>query len=226
MLVSPIIDGSSDVAPAAGHAGLPLPSVDNSFVQNMLWAPAAPQDTRANDVREIPMPRWRLAQEGPFLVERSPESIRSLGAGCAFRHTTYLIAPRTTQRQWGTIMMAYPCTNRGSSNGSGSPSRQDLSNVMVPSGSTNSHGTRPLRRPFIYNARFFYADQRGCPGSVCAIAPEVGVQDNRTLSGLPWVSAGRCGGGCPRPSGPPRRGTDGSNGAVASIVGSTAAPLE
>ena len=46
VLVSPIIDGSSDIAPAVGHAGLPLPSVDNSFVQDMLGAPAAPQVTR------------------------------------------------------------------------------------------------------------------------------------------------------------------------------------
>ena len=30
------------------------------------------------------MPRWRLAREGPFLAERSPGLIRSLGAGCAF----------------------------------------------------------------------------------------------------------------------------------------------
>ena len=39
--------------------------------------------------RECPVPRWRLAREGPFLKERSPESIRSLGRGCAFRTTTY-----------------------------------------------------------------------------------------------------------------------------------------
>ena len=31
----------------------------------------------------------RLAREGPFLAERSPESIHSMGTGCAFRHTTY-----------------------------------------------------------------------------------------------------------------------------------------
>ena len=55
----------------------------------MLWAPAAPPDTTQSVDREIPVPRWRLAQEGPFLAERSPESIRSLGARCAFRHTTY-----------------------------------------------------------------------------------------------------------------------------------------
>ena len=89
VLVSPIIDGSSDVAPAVGHAELTLPPVDNCFVKDMLWAPAASQDKRPNDDREIPVPRWRLAREGPFLMERSPESIRSMGAGCAFKHTTY-----------------------------------------------------------------------------------------------------------------------------------------
>ena len=85
VLVSPIIDGSSDVAPAE----LPLLSVDNSFGQAMLWAPAEPQDTRPNDDREIPVPRWRLAREGPFLAERSPESIRSLGVGGWVRIQTY-----------------------------------------------------------------------------------------------------------------------------------------
>ena len=49
-----------------GHVELTLPPVDNSFVQDMLWAPAAPQDTRPNDDREIPVPRWQLAREGPF----------------------------------------------------------------------------------------------------------------------------------------------------------------
>ena len=39
--------------------------------------------------RESMVPRWRLAREGPFLEERSAESIRSLGPGCAFRNTTY-----------------------------------------------------------------------------------------------------------------------------------------
>ena len=32
---------------------------------------------------------WRLAREGPFLNERSKASLRVLGTGCAFRHTTY-----------------------------------------------------------------------------------------------------------------------------------------
>ena len=35
------------------------------------------------------VPRWRLAREGPFPKERSQASLRVLGKGCAFRHTTY-----------------------------------------------------------------------------------------------------------------------------------------
>ena len=35
------------------------------------------------------VPRWRLAPEGPFPNERSQASLRVLGKGCAFRHTTY-----------------------------------------------------------------------------------------------------------------------------------------
>ena len=32
-----------------------------------------------------------MAREGPFIEERSAESIRSLGPGCAFRKTTYRV---------------------------------------------------------------------------------------------------------------------------------------
>ena len=35
------------------------------------------------------VPRWCLAREGPFTNERSQASLRVLGKGCAFRHTTY-----------------------------------------------------------------------------------------------------------------------------------------
>ena len=35
------------------------------------------------------VPRWRLAREGQFPNERSQASLRVLGKGCAFRHTTY-----------------------------------------------------------------------------------------------------------------------------------------
>ena len=35
------------------------------------------------------VPRWRLAREGPFPNERSQASLRVLGQGCLFRHTSY-----------------------------------------------------------------------------------------------------------------------------------------
>ena len=47
-----------------------------------MWVPALPQFTGSYVDREIPVPRWWLARarEGPFLAERSPESIHFLGA--------------------------------------------------------------------------------------------------------------------------------------------------
>ena len=37
------------------------------------------------------VPRWRLAREGPFPNEPSRASLRVLGKGCVFRHTTYSV---------------------------------------------------------------------------------------------------------------------------------------
>ena len=88
-LCTPLKESSSEVIPAVGYASLPLPSVDNSLRPELVWVPALPQPTGRAVEREVPVPQWRLAREGPFLEERSPESIRSLGPGCAFRNTTY-----------------------------------------------------------------------------------------------------------------------------------------
>ena len=54
--------------------------------------PALPQPTGRAADRKVVVPRWRLAREGLFLEERSAESIRSLGPGCAFRNTTYRVS--------------------------------------------------------------------------------------------------------------------------------------
>ena len=62
-------DGSADV----GHLVSPLPSVGSPFVPDTLWGPVAPQLPVVDDRRAAPVPRWRLAREGPFLEERSPE---------------------------------------------------------------------------------------------------------------------------------------------------------
>ena len=77
---------------AVGYARLPLPSVDNSLLPDLVWVPALPQPTGRFVDSECPVSRWRLARESPFLEERSPESIRSLGPGCNFRNTTYRVS--------------------------------------------------------------------------------------------------------------------------------------
>ena len=56
-----------------------------------LWKLSPPNYLTGHVGRRSPglVPRWRLAREGPFLVERSSSSLHCFGAGCAFRNTTY-----------------------------------------------------------------------------------------------------------------------------------------
>ena len=91
ILVSEVPGGGGGGAPWAypAHGLSPLPTVETLFIQDRLWAPVAVPSPDVGDRRETPVPRWRLAREGPFLAEQSPESIRSLGAGCAFQNTSY-----------------------------------------------------------------------------------------------------------------------------------------
>ena len=91
-LCPPSQDSSSEVIPAVGYTHLPRASVDNSVMPELMWVPALPQPTGRGVDREVPVPQWRLAREGPFLEERSTESIRLLGPGCAFRNTTYRVS--------------------------------------------------------------------------------------------------------------------------------------
>ena len=81
LLVSPLVDVGTDTVTDIHRPVSPLPTVENLFVQDRLWAPVDLPSLDVGDRRETPVPRWRLAREGPFLAERSPESIRSLGAG-------------------------------------------------------------------------------------------------------------------------------------------------
>ena len=79
----------SEVMPAVGYACVPLPSVNNGVMPELIRMPVFPQTTGRAIYRESMVPRWGLIREGPFLEERSAESIRLLGPGCAFRNTTY-----------------------------------------------------------------------------------------------------------------------------------------
>ena len=72
----------------------PAPAEDFLF-RDILCAPAmganrSLTETSGNRDR-VGVPRWRLAREGPFTNERSQASLRVLGKGCAFRHTTYSV---------------------------------------------------------------------------------------------------------------------------------------
>ena len=88
----PSLDSSSEAIPMVGYSHMPLPSVDNSVMPELVWMPPVPRPAvRAVD-REVAIPRWRLAREGQFLGERSAESIRSLGPVCAFRNTSYRVS--------------------------------------------------------------------------------------------------------------------------------------
>ena len=89
LLVSPLVDVGTDMVADVNRPVSLLPTVENLFVQDELRALVAIPSPDVGDRRETPVPQWRLAWEGPFLVERSPELIRSLGAGCAFRNTSY-----------------------------------------------------------------------------------------------------------------------------------------
>ena len=115
LLVSPLVDVGTDSVTDVNRPVSPLPTVENLLVQDRLWAPVAVPSPDVGDRRETPVPRWRLAREGPFLAERSPESIRSLGlvALSGIRHT----AVRTTTRLRGSLDCM--CIIRGSSSGSG-----------------------------------------------------------------------------------------------------------
>ena len=89
LLISPLVDVGTDSVPDVIRPVALTPPIEQIFVPNRLWAPVAVPSPAIDDRCETPVPRWRLAREGPFLAERSPESIRSLGAGCAFRNTLY-----------------------------------------------------------------------------------------------------------------------------------------
>ena len=72
----------------------PAPAEDFLF-RDILFKPAlitnrsSSESTGNKDRGKVP--RWRLAREGPFTNERSQASLRVLGKGCAFRHTTYSV---------------------------------------------------------------------------------------------------------------------------------------
>ena len=70
----------------------PAPAEDVLF-RDILFKPAMIKNRSSSELTlntdRGKVPRWRLAREGPFTKERSQASLRVLGKGCAFQHTTY-----------------------------------------------------------------------------------------------------------------------------------------
>ena len=54
------------------------------------------------------VPQWRLAREGPFTNERSQASLRVLGKGCAYRHTTYRVEDHAPPEGGLGVLLNHP----------------------------------------------------------------------------------------------------------------------
>ena len=148
VLISPLADSSSEVTPAVGYARLPLPSVDNSLVPDLVWVQHFRSPREHTSILSV-----RCLGGGWLGKVRSSRSVRrslSVPWGPDAPSGTLRIARRTMQRLWG--IMVFPCTTRGSSNGSGFHSQPGLLSSVVANGSTNSRGTRLLWQPFICSA--------------------------------------------------------------------------
>ena len=115
LLVSPLVDVGTDMATDVSQPVSPLPSVESLFLQDMLWAPVTLPSADVDDRRETPVPRWRLAREGPFLAEVDlfiggwmcfPEYvIPQFGIRCAFRGVRTSCASSAVPRvDWGSTV--------------------------------------------------------------------------------------------------------------------------
>ena len=58
----------SEVIPTVGYACLPLPSVNNGVMPELVRMPAFPKTMGRAVDQDSMVPRWRLAREGPFLA--------------------------------------------------------------------------------------------------------------------------------------------------------------
>ena len=149
------------------------------------------------------VPRWRLTREGPFLPERSPSSIRCLGAGCAFRNTTYLPSFGLCAAVWrvwySTAPSPFPgvdrCTGIGEPVGNG-PRKMA---AFVVSGSGYGCGYPAPSGCMFDGLKFRFLDQY-------ALSLQ-GTASKILHLGLDY--RGRAGCGCPGTLGTPLFGSDG-----------------
>ena len=96
--------GVSPASPMMSYSPSGTTGVRNVLLESPLFDPSRPTPTSsAVDSSGVPdcptsrdfhgspgpVPRWRLAQEGPFLNERTPSALNCFGDGCSFHHTTH-----------------------------------------------------------------------------------------------------------------------------------------
>ena len=116
VIVPPVGDVCSGPTADELRAVSAMPSIE-SMLQDLLWAPVAPRSPDIADHRALcsseQVPRWQVAWEGPFLAERSPDTLSLFGAGCAFRNATY----RASDYASPSEEFGIPCIIRGSSSG-------------------------------------------------------------------------------------------------------------
>ena len=74
---------------------------DEGLLSALLGPPSFGSAKRTGSPR--PVPRWRLAREGPFLSEIPPSGIAGFGHGCAFRNTTYRPSDYALWEVWTAI---------------------------------------------------------------------------------------------------------------------------
>ena len=105
VVVAPSVgDVILDVTDAAALVDSPLPTEGGQLADLPLDPIATgPQGVTRRGGRRCPgrVPRWRLAREGPFLAEQSSTALRSFGAACAFRNTTYCTSGASPSGEFG-----------------------------------------------------------------------------------------------------------------------------
>ena len=164
------------------------------------------------------VPRWRLAREGPFPMERSSKSIRCLGAGCPFRKTTYCASDYASPSGEFGIPLHYPRFLEwiGVPESAGllemGPGRWP--EMAAFSGSGDGCGY-PATSRCVFDGNEF-----GCPRSVCLLTARHGIQYSGIRTGFAWFPISGSGGGCSGTPRPPRFCPNGGHGSVATLTGS------
>ena len=163
-----------------------------------------------------PIPRWRLAWEGPFL---SSSSLHCFGDGCAICNTTYRPSDYATPTGEFGVPVHHPrfleWIGVPVSVGNGT---RDVAAFSI-SGPGYGCGSPASQRRLSYDYKF----RR--PRPISSVPAGYGIEDSRTRPGTPGFPFGRGGCGCHGTPGPPSVCADGGHGTVAALAGSGTHPL-